>query len=891
MGIEVRNLLDITEKNLIEYGWEVVTSRALPDYRDGLKPIHRRILYTMKDKGLKFDGPYSKCARVVGEVMGRFHPHGNIAIYESLINMVNSHVQLIDGMGNFGNVYDKTTAADRYCLVGNSSISTILGNIKMNEIPEIFGHDKSILKQSGKTIPIDLKVLSLNGEYEVATKWINSGKRKTCKLSFENGFELCGTYNEPLYVLDKDFYHKWITIKDIKPGMYVACNRGTKVVTENSITSLEAIFIGYLISDGCIRKSEIQFISAYSSIVDEFRTISRKLNFDFKEYHKKPHSYGVRNSIQFSCGSVKSVKKLRKYGLYPGNSYTQYIPSCIFQSDNEIVAAFLSSYFEGDGSISLELKNHKIKTLRISAHSVSASLLQDIRYLLWSRFGIISNKIRNERKDSTGKVFSITGITNIIKFINNVGFRSKKKINLQKKIIRLVDNISSKAGWSRSDMLPHHKLLPKNIINSIGKTMERFNRDWNKCSFKYKERFEEIANAKYFYTKLIKKEYNGVKWVYDLTVNKTHAFTANNFIVHNTECRLSKYSDKTILDSTYMKIIDFMPNYDGKEQEPIYLPALLPNLLLNGTRGIAVGITSDIPPIKLECLIPFIEKAVYNEEISEKDLAKKIKFNWKYGSNCVSHMDDIVRWIKTGTRSLYFEPNYELDRNGRSIKITDVPPDFNWPNIVKSLNGEDKKGNPKFDFISSSDNFTNDKGILFIIKFKNTIDDDNFDDYCTRVLKEFTNYVKTATNVIHRKSVSEVKPFRSTIPDIIELWTTYRINLEIKVQKFIINSLNTEIDFKDLLLLAIANKDIIRKAWDVDHPEKFLSDKLNINETDSSTILSFTIRSLTKMNKSKIMYDKQELLIKRKQAVSFKNNPEKKILGDINSSISLVDAN
>ncbi len=106
------------ERSFLEYSMSVIVSRALPDVRDGLKPVHRRILYSMFDQGLRPDRPHTKCAKVVGEVMGTFHPHGDGAIYDSLVRMVQDFAMrhpLVDGHGNFGGMGpDEGAAAMRY---------------------------------------------------------------------------------------------------------------------------------------------------------------------------------------------------------------------------------------------------------------------------------------------------------------------------------------------------------------------------------------------------------------------------------------------------------------------------------------------------------------------------------------------------------------------------------------------------------------------------------------------------------------------------------------------------------------------------------------------------------------------------------------------------------
>ncbi len=117
-GIEPIEIQEEMERSFLEYSMSVIVSRALPDVRDGLKPVHRRILYSMFDQGLRPDRPHTKCAKVVGEVMGTFHPHGDGAIYDALVRMVQEFSMrhpLVDGHGNFGGTGpDEGAAAMRY---------------------------------------------------------------------------------------------------------------------------------------------------------------------------------------------------------------------------------------------------------------------------------------------------------------------------------------------------------------------------------------------------------------------------------------------------------------------------------------------------------------------------------------------------------------------------------------------------------------------------------------------------------------------------------------------------------------------------------------------------------------------------------------------------------
>ena len=116
-NIEPRGLEEEMRSSYLDYAMSVIVGRALPDVRDGLKPVHRRVLYAMNENGLQPNRPYAKSARIVGEVMGKYHPHGDSAIYDTLVRMAQEfsmRAPLVDGQGNFGSIDDDPAAAMRY---------------------------------------------------------------------------------------------------------------------------------------------------------------------------------------------------------------------------------------------------------------------------------------------------------------------------------------------------------------------------------------------------------------------------------------------------------------------------------------------------------------------------------------------------------------------------------------------------------------------------------------------------------------------------------------------------------------------------------------------------------------------------------------------------------
>src|SRR3954467_7601942 len=111
------NIEDEMKRSYMDYAMSVIIGRALPDARDGLKPAHRRVLYGMRTMGLASNRGYRKCAKIVGEVMGNFHPHGDASIYDTLVRLAqefNMRYPLVDGQGNFGSIDNDPPAAMRY---------------------------------------------------------------------------------------------------------------------------------------------------------------------------------------------------------------------------------------------------------------------------------------------------------------------------------------------------------------------------------------------------------------------------------------------------------------------------------------------------------------------------------------------------------------------------------------------------------------------------------------------------------------------------------------------------------------------------------------------------------------------------------------------------------
>src|SRR6188472_2619222 len=169
-NIEPRGLREEMRSSYMEYAMSVIVGRALPDVRDGLKPVHRRVLYAMHEAGLQPTRAYRKCARVVGDVMGNFHPHGDSAIYDTLARMAQDFAlryPLVDGQGNFGSIDDDPPAAMRYTEARLARLATeMLRDIDANTVDFTANYDES--RQEPLILPARFPNLLVNGSAGIA---------------------------------------------------------------------------------------------------------------------------------------------------------------------------------------------------------------------------------------------------------------------------------------------------------------------------------------------------------------------------------------------------------------------------------------------------------------------------------------------------------------------------------------------------------------------------------------------------------------------------------------------------------------------------------------------------------------------------------------------------
>ena len=154
----------------IDYSMSVIVSRAIPDVRDGLKPVHRRVLYGMKELGVNYNKPYKKSARIVGEVLGKYHPHGDTSVYDAMVRMAQEwsmRYPLVDGQGNFGSVDGDSPAAMRYTEARFSKIAEeMLGDLDKETVDYSNNFDDTL--EEPTVLPSKIPNLLISGSSGIA---------------------------------------------------------------------------------------------------------------------------------------------------------------------------------------------------------------------------------------------------------------------------------------------------------------------------------------------------------------------------------------------------------------------------------------------------------------------------------------------------------------------------------------------------------------------------------------------------------------------------------------------------------------------------------------------------------------------------------------------------
>ena len=884
------------KESFLSYAMSVIVDRALPDVRDGLKPVHRRILWAMWDSGLNASAKLRKSANVVGEVLGRYHPHGDSAVYDTMARLAQDfslRYPLILGQGNWGSIDGDRQAAMRYCVTGDTLTVTDRGLAPI----------KNLATGAKDEQDINISILSHNRQINRASKWFDSGTHPTIEATTRHGFSVRGSYNHPIMTWEKNAAgeprFRWKMLQEIKPGDVAVIDRTGDLlwpekpielssyypVSKNArrrlhilpthLTEDLAHLIGALLAEGTISEHKIEFCNSDRKWIKEFQERFTRVFPDTRlhVFHRQPSSYGKLPYVRLELHSRQVVAFLHNLGLKPIKSSFRSIPETILLSPRSVVASFLCAYAEGDGSIT-----YSGKMTELSLISKSERLLKEIQILLL-RFGLVGTKRYDSYRD-IHKLY-LRGLTNYRRFASVIGFVSvRKSEKLSAAISRLTKD------YSQTDCIPFlrpyiNARLSSNYIDrrfTDGHNFNRYStltqngeRVLTTLAPEYQDEagdlFEKLLSDNYLFDEIISAVPAAPAPVYSLRVDSAcHSFVANGFINHNTECKMTRLAEEMLRDIN-KDTVDWKPNYDGNRLEPKVLPSAFPNLIVNGSMGIAVGMATAIPPHNLNETIDAIVHCVDHPEAGSRDLLNFIKGPDFPTGGVIYDKKAIIETYTTGRGAITTRAVAEIvPRGGKEssgareafdIVITEIPYLVNKSDLIQKIASLviDKKIEGIKDVRDESDK----DGLRIVIEVKT-------DAPPQKILNQLWKYTDLQKNFNLNivALAGGLEPQTMSLKDLIASFIAHRKETVTRRSRFDLARAKEREHILEGLSKALSNIDavitIIKKSDNRAAAAANLKKKFDFSDAQTTAILEMRLQSLAALERHQI---EEELKAKR----------------------------
>ncbi|BBY06383.1 intein-containing DNA gyrase subunit A [Mycobacterium noviomagense] len=860
--IEPVDIQQEMQRSYIDYAMSVIVGRALPEVRDGLKPVHRRVLYAMFDSGFRPDRSHAKSARSVAETMGNYHPHGDASIYDTLVRMAQPwslRYPLVDGQGNFGSPGNDPPAAMRYCLTADALVRLPFGqSVRIGDVvPDALPNSDN---------PVELKVIDRHGNPVAADCLLHSGEHQTYKVRTAEGYEVTGTANHPLLCLvDVGGVPTllWRLIEEIHADDYVVLQRTppTELGPADWQTTLEALLLGASISAGFASDRRAGFnnldrdyfgmvVAAYDAVVGGQRYVSRRQIASGSQLY------------ELDIQNLTALKRSRLGELAGQRSDQKLVPEWLWQSAAAVKRVFLQALFEGDGSCSVLPRNR----IQVSYSTRSERLAADVQQMLLE-FGVISRRYRHAVGEH--KVV-ITNRAQAELFARQIGFGGAK----QKKLLGILEAFPPHAGrdsdhvpglaefirqhgggrWIDRDWLIRHNVDNIQRWRTGGKQILDRIADPDVRAIA-----TELTDGRFYYAKVASVTDAGIQPVYSLRVDTDdHAFITNGFVSHNTEARLTPLAME-MLREIDEETVDFIPNYDGRVQEPTVLPSRFPNLLANGSGGIAVGMATNIPPHNLrelaEAVFWCLENFDADEEATLAAVTERVKGPDFPTAGLIVGSQGITEAYTTGRGSIRMRGVAEIEEIARGrtgLVITELPYQVNHDNFITSIAEQVRDG--KLSGIANIEDQSSDRvGLRIVIELKR-------DAVAKVVLNNLYKHTQLQTSFgANMLAIVDGVPRTLRLDQLIRHYVDHQLDVIVRRTRYRLRKASERAHILRGLVKALDALDeviaLIRASETVDIARQGLIELLDIDEIQAQAILDMQLRRLAALERQRIVDD------------------------------------
>ncbi|MDX3005225.1 DNA gyrase subunit A [Kribbella solani] len=857
--------IDVSDEmrtSYLEYAYSVIYARALPDARDGLKPVQRRILFSMAENNIRPDRAHVKCARVVGEVMGKYHPHGDGAIYDALVRTGQTwsmRVPLIDPHGNFGSL-DDGPAAMRYCLTGDTRLRLADGSS-----PRIA--DLMNLPENSEAF-IDLEVLDKDGKPVRATKLFNSGVHPVKRLVTKSGHAVRGSHNHPVLclvpVLGVPMF-QWLRLDEVKPGTVVclARNAWTTDVPMAHEMMLGTLF-GAWVSEGFASAERAGFnntdaeyfeyiLAAYDAVVGGPRYVYARQT---RRSGRTIHELDIQNLTAFRESPLAKLIGFK--------AAEKHIPEAVWNGTVGVKRAFLMALYEGDGGI--RRANDSSMTIQYSTYS--QTLAGELQELLLE-FGIHSNLTHYARGEYR---LVISGQHNIHAFSERVGFLAAKRHKLQELLQgapRYTHRLTRDAAPYVADFVRESLGAGRGtgkswLLNHNFDRFERWQSDRSLLVSKFKDPeilgvVAPIMDSGYRFVEVAEIEDCAPEAVYSIKVDSDdHSFLAGGFVNHNTECRMAP-SALAMTNGLDENVVDFRPNYDGQEEEPSVLPAAFPNLLVNGAAGIAVGMATSMAPHNLVEVIQALRHLIKSPDADLDDLMRFVPGPDLPTGGKIVGLDGIKDAYATGRGSFKMRATARIENvtpRRKGIVVTELPYSVGPEKVIEKI--KTLVQSKKLQGIADVKDLTDrTHGTQLVIEVKN--------GFVPEALLEQLYKLTPLEDSFHVNNVClvEGQPRTLGLKPLLEVYLQHRYDVVKRRSEFRRQKAQDRLHIVEGMLIAILDIDeviqVIRSSDDTAAARARLIEIYDLSEIQANYILDMPLRRLTKFSKLELETEKGEL--------------------------------
>src|SRR5262245_49119651 len=737
------NIEDEMKRSYLDYAMSVIIGRALPDVRDGLKPVHRRILYSMNEKGLTPGKPYKKSANVVGDVLGAYHPHGDSAVYDSMVRMAQDfsmRYPLIDGQGNWG------------CFTGDTKIKLLdgtertfaeLAQLPPDEIFFVYSVDASG------------RIVVGEGQYSRITR----RNAELVELTFDDGISVRCTPD-----------HRFM----LRDGAW-------KQAQELAID--DSLMAGYF-DTAQVNEETNDYLRVLQPRTGEYE-FAHLLADETRELHREKISRQWQTN-EFRAARLEGRKRdyARRIAENP-------------QAMRDLTAKAAASLTRKWG-----YEDYARRVMRTKITGYAARLIAE--------FG---------REHVTPELYDEQRNANWIP-------SSQKALVYFDSFDELLDVAS----------VHNHRVV------SV-------------------RRLDERAD------------------VYDITVNVHHNFMlANGCIVHNsvdgdnaaayryTEARLTRIATEMLADIE-KETVKFIPNYDESRQEPTVLPTRVPNLLVNGSDGIAVGMATKIPPHNLSEIIEATIQLIQHPNTKTADLIKMVPGPDFPTGGFIYGREGIKQAYETGRGVMQLRARAAIDRIGRgaqerdAIVITEIPFQVNKSKLIEQI--ADLVNDKKVEGISEIRDETDressaQKKVRVVIELKRDAVPQIILNKLYKMTQMQISFGMINLSIVNgqpkilnlAETLNEFIAFRR---EVVRNRTMYELK-KARSRAHILEGLKKAIDIIDEIIK------LIRGSKSTDDAKQGLVNKFKFTEIQAQAILDMQLRRLAALERQKLIDEYEEVI-------------------------------